>query len=129
MITCCVPRFLLSSCGIRIPEQQRAWCKKIGLLAIIMSLMASVGFITFGFTQTVCGKPTPRVKAYGVGNGSLIIPGFSYDLADWKHPKIATYFDGTTSPLYAGDTASGGAHASFLFQRPSNQRSGLLSVP
>ncbi|KAG8690522.1 Chitin synthase, class 3 [Ceratobasidium sp. 395] len=129
MITCCVPRFLLSSCGIRTLEQQRAWREKIGLLAIIISLMASVGFITFGFTQIVCGKPAPRVKAYGVGNGSLIIHGFAYDLADWKHPKTAPYFDGTTSPLYAGDMPSGGADASFLFQRPNDQCSGLLSVP
>ncbi|KAG9100517.1 Chitin synthase, class 3 [Ceratobasidium sp. UAMH 11750] len=129
LITCCVPRFLLSSCGIRTPEQQRAWREKIGLLTIIMSLMASVGFITFGFTQTVCGKPAPRVAAYTIGNGSLIIHGYAYDLADWKHPKIAPYFDGTTSPLYVGEMPSGGADASFLFQNPNNKCSGLLSVP
>ncbi|KAG9077741.1 Chitin synthase, class 3 [Ceratobasidium sp. UAMH 11750] len=120
LITCCVPRFLLSSCGIRTPEQQqRAWCKKISLLTTIMSLMASVGFITFGFTRTVCGKPAPHVAAYTIGNSSLIIHGYAYDLADWKHPKIAPYFNGTTSPLYTDlvtvrfiDTSSIGCVAS-----------------
>jgi chitin synthase len=129
LITACVPRFLLASCGIRTPEQQRAWREKIGLLSIIMSLMAGVGFVTFGFTQTVCSKPPPRLPAYTVGNGSVIIHGYAYDLADWKHPKISPYFDGTTSPLYAGDLPSGGTDASFLFQIPNDKCSGLLALP
>ncbi|KDN41285.1 hypothetical protein RSAG8_07554, partial [Rhizoctonia solani AG-8 WAC10335] len=129
MITCCVPKFLLSSCGIRTPEQQRAWREKIGLLAIIMSLMGAVGFITFGFTQTVCSKPPPRVANGKVENGSLIIHGYSYDLADWKHPKAGSYFDGQTSPLYAGILPSAGMDASFLFQIPNDKCAGLLSVP
>ncbi|CAE6469196.1 unnamed protein product [Rhizoctonia solani] len=129
ILTCCVPKFLLSSCGIRTPEQQRAWREKMGILAIIMSLMAGVGFITFGFTQTVCSKPAPRVQNGKVENGSLIIHGYAYDLADWKHPKAGSYFDGNTSPLYAGILPSGGMDASFLFQIPNDNCAGLLSVP
>ncbi|QRV80228.1 chitin synthase [Ceratobasidium sp. AG-Ba] len=129
IITACVPRFLLTSCGIRTPEQQRAWREKIGLLSIIMSLMASVGFITFGFTQTVCNKPPPRIPAYGVGNGTVIIHGYAYDLAKWKHPKATPYFDGTTSPLYTGDYPVGGMDASFLFQNPNEHCAGLLTLP
>ncbi|KAH9910776.1 uncharacterized protein BXZ73DRAFT_30792, partial [Epithele typhae] len=58
--TCWVPSFFLSACGIRTPEQQRAWREKIGLLLIIISLMAIVGFITFGFTEVVCGTQPNR---------------------------------------------------------------------
>lgn len=129
IITCCVPKFLLASCGIRTPEQQRAWREKIGILAIIMSLMAAVGFITFGFTQTVCSKPPPRVKSGLVQNGSLIIHGYAYDLADWKHPRAGSFFDGNTSPLYGGILPSAGMDASFLFQVPNDNCASLLSVP
>lgn len=129
LITACVPRFLLASCGIKTPEQQRAWREKIGLLSIIMSLMASVGFITFGFTQTVCSKPPPRVQAGKVSNGSVIIHGYAYDLADWKHPRVASYFDGNTSPLYGGDMPAGGMDGSFLFQNPNSNCKGLWTVP
>lgn len=129
LITACVPRFLLASCGIRTPEQQRAWREKIGLLAIIMSLMAAVGFITFGFTQAVCNKPSPRIQAGKVENGSLIIHGYAYDLASWKHPRVSNFFDGNTSPLYAGAMPSGGMDGSFLFQKTNENCNGLLSVP
>ncbi|KAF8753934.1 Glycosyltransferase like family 2 [Rhizoctonia solani] len=91
ILTCCVPKFLLSSCGIRTPEQQRAWREKMGLIAIIMSLMAAVGFIT------------DRKR-------SLIIHGYAYDLANWKHPRA-------------------GMDASFLFQNPNENCAGLLDVP
>ncbi|CAE6437659.1 unnamed protein product [Rhizoctonia solani] len=129
ILTCCVPRFLLASCGIRTPEQQRAWREKIGLIAIIMSLMASVGFITFGFTQAVCSKPAPRIQSGKVENGSLIIHGYAYNLTDWKHPRAGSFFDGETSPLYGGILPSGGMDASFLFQVPNDKCAGLLDVP
>ncbi|CEL54318.1 chitin synthase [Rhizoctonia solani AG-1 IB] len=129
ILTCCVPKFLLSSCGIRTPEQQRAWREKMGLIAIIMSLMGAVGFITFGFTQTVCSKPPPRVKNGEIESGSLIIHGYAYDLANWTHPRAGSYFDGNTSPLYAGVLPSGGMDASFLFQNPNENCAGLLTVP
>ncbi|EEB98716.1 hypothetical protein MPER_01727, partial [Moniliophthora perniciosa FA553] len=60
LLTFWIPPFLMTSCGLRSPEQQRAWREKIGLVSIILVLMAGVGFITFGFTQAVCGKPPNR---------------------------------------------------------------------
>jgi chitin synthase len=129
LLTCCVPRFLLASCGIRTPEQQRAWREKIGLIAIIVSLMGAVGFITFGFTQTVCSKPPPRLKAGSIESGSLIVHGFAYNLTNWNHPAVSPYFDGNTSPLYAGLLPAGGMDASFLFQKPNDHCAGLLGVP
>ncbi|CAE6461764.1 unnamed protein product [Rhizoctonia solani] len=129
ILTCCVPKFLLTSCGIRTPEQQRAWREKMGLIAIIMSLMAAVGFITFGFTQAVCSKPAPRVENGKVGNGSLIIHGYAYNLSSWNHPRVGSFFDGNTSPLYGGILPSAGMDASFLFQIPNDNCATLLSVP
>ncbi|KAJ7154362.1 hypothetical protein C8R43DRAFT_1000965, partial [Mycena crocata] len=41
--------------GLRSFEQQRAWRDKMGLMSIVLGLMAGVGFVTFGFTQAVCG--------------------------------------------------------------------------
>jgi hypothetical protein len=38
----------------------------------------------------VC-KPSPRLPAYMAGNGSVIVHGYAYDLAGFKHPKIVLY--------------------------------------
>ncbi|GJJ13368.1 hypothetical protein Clacol_007620 [Clathrus columnatus] len=90
LITCWVPPVILSSCGIRTPEQQRAWREKMGLLSFVVVLMAAVGFLTFGFTQTVCGKPPVRFHG-----------GF---------------FNGESNPLFDAPYNAGGEDASFLFQ-------------
>ena len=77
LLTCWIPTFVIRSCcGRRTPEAQRAWREKMGLVSIVLGLMATVGFLTFGFTQTVCGDQRLRIKGGEANNGSLVINGF-----------------------------------------------------
>ncbi|KZT01163.1 glycosyltransferase family 2 protein, partial [Laetiporus sulphureus 93-53] len=115
IITCLVPPPLLRLFGIRTPEQIRAWREKIGLIGIILALMAAVGFITFGFTETVCGTPPNRYHAGSIQDASVIIHGYDYDFSDFKHPKVGN-FDGTSNPLDVGGWHVAGADISFMFQ-------------
>ena len=88
----------------------------MGLLSVIATLMAGVGFLTFGFTEAVCGRPPNRFHAGNIETGSVIIHGYDYDLSQWKHPKAGSTFDGTTNPLFQGGWNVAGNDASFLFQ-------------
>ena len=88
----------------------------MGIVGIVGFLMGLVGFLTFGFTQTVCGTQKLRIPGGQANNGSLIINGYDYDFSKWKHPAAGTYFNGTTSPLYTDNYMAGGKDASFLFQ-------------
>ncbi|OCB87088.1 glycosyltransferase family 2 protein [Sanghuangporus baumii] len=115
ILTICIPGFLLKVFGIRTPEQQRAWREKMGLLSIVMVLMTVVGFITFGFTQAVCGTPATRFRTGTVGNSSVIIHGWDYDFSTFSHPETGS-FDGTANPLFEGDWNVAGADISFMFQ-------------
>ncbi|GBE77344.1 Chitin synthase 3 [Sparassis crispa] len=115
VLTCLVPPFLLRVCGIRTPEQQRAWREKMGLIGIIVCLMAVVGFITFGFTETVCGTPANSFVAGTVENASVIIHGYDYDFSKFNHPAVGD-FNGHTNPLLVGNWSVGGADISFMFQ-------------
>ena len=119
IITCFIPNFILKLFGINTPERQRAWREKIGLLGVIGCLMALVGFITFGFTQTVCGRPPNRYEIGHIDNGNLIINGYSYSLASWKHPEVNGWFEGDDDRniLFNGPMPAAGMDASFLFQR------------
>lgn len=116
LITCWVPPFILSTCGIRTPEQQRAWREKMGLLSFVFAAMAGVGFLTFGFTQTVCGKPPVRFHGGSVDKGSLIINGYAYDFSNFNHPAVQGFFSGQSNPLFDEPYVAGGMDASFLFQ-------------
>ncbi len=78
--------------------------------------MAIVGFITFGFTATVCNSTGVTIKGGHANSGSLVINGYDYDLSSWKHPAAGTYFNGSTNPIYAEPYVAGGKDASFLFQ-------------
>ncbi len=120
ILTCWVPGFILRGVfGKRTPEAQRAWREKMGIVGIIGFLMGMVGFLTFGFTETVCGTQKLRIPGGQGNNGSLIINGYDYDFSNWKHPAAGSYFNGTTSPLYQDEWMAGGKDASFLFQNPN----------
>lgn len=133
IITIWAPSFLLSACGtssswicifaysniilgLKSPEQQRAWREKMGLIAIVAVLMAAVGFITFGFTETVCGTPPNRFHSGSIGNSSVIIHGEDYDFSKFNHPAAGSTFDGHTNPLFEGGWGAAGGDISFLFQ-------------
>ncbi|KAI0673927.1 glycosyltransferase family 2 protein [Trametes maxima] len=115
LITCFIPGFVLSTFGIRTPEQQRAWREKIGLLFIICCLMAIVGFITFGFTEVVCGTQPNRFQSGTIDTASVIIHGYDYDFSKFNHPAVGP-FNGKTNPLFEGGYGAAGADISFLFQ-------------
>ncbi|KIK71495.1 glycosyltransferase family 2 protein [Collybiopsis luxurians FD-317 M1] len=132
LLTVMVPPFMLRACGIRTPEQQRAWREKIGLMSIILSLMAAVGFITFGFTEVVCGTPANRFHggAIGddrIGSASVVINGWDYDFNNFKHPAAGATFNGSTNPLITGGWGLAGNDASFLFQNVNQNCRGLIT--
>ena len=117
LLTCWIPGFVLRGVfSKRTPEAQRAWREKMGIVGIVLFLMGLVGFLTFGFTQTVCGTQKLRIPGGQVNNGSLVINGYDYDFSTWRHPAAGTIFNGTTSPLYMDQYMAGGKDASFLFQ-------------
>ncbi|KAJ7467425.1 glycosyltransferase family 2 protein [Mycena galericulata] len=133
LLTACVPPIFMRTCGLRSPEQQRAWREKIGLISIVLSLMAGVGFITFGFTQAVCGTPPNRFHGGAIGEsniglGSVVINGYDYDFGSFNHPKVGT-FDGETNPLFVGGWNLAGNDASFLFQNVNQHCLGLMTKP
>lgn len=88
----------------------------MGLMSIIMSAMAGVGFLTFGFNQTVCGTPPNRNLAGTIGKASIIINGRDYDFSTFKHPVVDGIFDGKSNPLYEGGWNVAGTDLSFMFQ-------------
>ena len=131
LLTCFVPPFLLRSCGIKTPEQQRAWREKMGLLSIILVLMAGVGFLTFGFTETVCGKPANRFHGGAIGDefigkGSVTINGFDYNFENFRHPAVGP-FNGSQNPVLDPSWNLAGNDASFLFQNVNHNCLGLIT--
>lgn len=78
--------------------------------------MAGVGFLTFGFTETVCGKPPNRFHSGTIENASVIIHGYDYDFSKFKHPQAGSTFNGQTNPLLEGNWHVAGADISFMFQ-------------
>ena len=125
-ITCCMPPALLRACGIRTPEQQRAWREKIGLISIILSLMAGVGFLTFGFTLAFCGTTPTRYHTGEIQSASVVIHGFDYDFSNFNHPAVGTW-TGNQNPLYVGGWNAAGNDISFLFQKVNQRCRNLIT--
>ena len=79
--------------------------------------MAAVGFLTFGFTEAVCGKPPNRFHSGFIENGSVNIHGYDYDFSNFKHPETGSNFPTNGSnPLLEGNWHVAGADISFMFQ-------------
>lgn len=131
IITCCFPSFLLQRCGLDIKEKQRAWREKMGLISIILVIMAAVGFLTFGFTQAVCGKPATRFAAGTIGSSSLIVNGYSYDFDKFKHPGVNAsnpfYQIPANSNILYPPVNAGGHDGSLLFQVVNQNCYGLIT--
>jgi len=98
----------------------------MGLMSIVAGLMAAVGFVTFGFTQVVCGKPPNRFHTGSIETGSVIIHGFDYDLSNFHHPKVGN-FDGTTNPLFVGNWHVASNDISFMFQNTGDNCQGVVT--
>ena len=113
-LTACFPSPLLKCFGFKTAERQRAWREKMGLLSVITLAMAFVGFLTFGFTDSVCGTPANRYRTGSITGGSMIFHGHVYDLDSFTHPNVGSMTN-NTNPLYDLWDA-GGKDGSFLFQ-------------
>ncbi|GAA5858466.1 hypothetical protein JCM1840_001219 [Sporobolomyces johnsonii] len=115
VVTACFPGPLLSCFGLRTKERQDAWREKVGLLCIIAVSMAFVGFLTFGFTQAVCGTPATRYHTGSIEGGSMIFHGYDYDMNNFSHPAANGIAAGS-NPLYDAFNAAA-MDGSFLFQK------------
>lgn len=98
----------------------------MGIVSLILLMMAGVGFLTFGFTKSVCGTPPNRyhggaVGPDNIGNVSVIIHGYNYDFSKFKHPAAGATFETSANPLTVGGWNLGGNDASMLFQK-TNQK-------
>lgn len=124
--------YVIGDLGLRTRERQRAWREKMGLISLILLLMAGVGFLTFGFTEAVCGKPPNRfhggaVGDDNIGDGSVVVNGYDYNFTGFNHPTAGTTFDGKTNPLFEGGWNLAGNDASFLFQNVNQNCLGLIT--
>lgn len=127
IITFWCPDAVLRCFGKPQKAQQRAWREKMGLVSIILLICTGVGYLTFGFTQTVCPNGGGvRLRNNKVDRGFLIMHGKAYDLASSKHPQAPGLRDGI-NVLFDPPIAAGGMDASFLFQNVNGACKGLIT--
>jgi chitin synthase len=124
-VTFWCPDCVLRCFGKPSKAQQRAWREKMGLLSIILLVCAFVGYLTFGFTQTVCPVgSTNRLQINHVDKGFMIFHGMAYDLSRSKHP-YARGVPPNANVLF--DLGLGGYDGSFLFQNVNGHCKGLIT--
>ncbi|PFH62534.1 hypothetical protein XA68_13116 [Ophiocordyceps unilateralis] len=132
IITFWCPDFVLRCFGKPTKAQRRAWREKMGLISIILFIMAVVGFLTFGFTATVCSAPPMRLRTNEVTAGFMIFHGVAYDLASSHHPPargIPLRQDGMgANVLYDLPEKHGGQDGSFLFQNVNGKCKGVITL-
>lgn len=124
IITFWAPGPLLSLFGLKTKDRQFAWREKMALISCILYIGAIVGYLTFGFTRTVCTHTQVKTRINHVSSGSLIINGRSYDLTSSKHPQAAGVPLGS-NVLYPPVNA-GGMDASLLFQNVNGNCKNLI---
>ena len=121
VVTICCVGPVLKLFGIKTPEQQRAWREKIGLISIITLCMGAVGFLTFGFTEAVCGNQPDRYTLGKLDNGMMSFNGYDYSLDNFYHPQVGLFgpngIYNRTQPVYSEPWSSGGQDGSLLFQQ------------
>ena len=98
----------------------------MGLISIILMVMAFVGFLTFGFTVTVCGSPPIRLRVNEVDEGYMIFHGSAYNLLNYHHPA-ALGIPPQANVLYDLPEKEGGRDGSFLFQNVNGKCKGMIS--
>ncbi|KAB5580417.1 glycosyltransferase family 2 protein [Coniochaeta sp. 2T2.1] len=131
IVTFWCPGFVLKCFGMVSKAQQRAWREKMGLISLILLIMGFVGFLTFGFTQVVCGSPPPRLRVNRVDNGYMIFHGTAYNLVNSHHPPAAGIprrLDGSgANVLFDLPEKHGGQDGSFLFQNMNGKCKSLIT--
>ncbi|KAK2745893.1 Chitin synthase, class 3 [Myotisia sp. PD_48] len=125
MVTFWCPDVLLKCFGMPAKAQRRAWREKMGLISLILLICTFVGFLTFGFTQIVCGSPGLRLKVNHVQPGFMIFHGKAYNLDKSRHPRAWRIEDGA-SVVWLGQ-GYGGQDGSFLFQNVNGACKGLIT--
>ncbi|KAK9468170.1 chitin synthase-domain-containing protein [Lipomyces arxii] len=114
LVTFWAPPLFMKWCGMPTKDRQHAWREKMGLISVILIIGAFVGFLTFGFTETVCQHTSTRMRSNTINGGYLIIHGRAYDLTHSQHPAAAG-IPAASNILYP-PTNAGGQDGSFLFQ-------------
>lgn len=127
LVTFWCPSAVLRCFGKPAKAQQRAWREKMGLISIILLICAFVGFLTFGFTQAVCGTPGLRLKVNHVDNGYMIFHGSAYNLDGSQHPAAKGILNGA-NVLYDLPMKFGGMDGSFMFQNVNGACKGLITL-
>lgn len=125
LITFWCPGVILSCFGKSAKAQQRAWREKMGLISVILLICAFVGFLTFGFTQAVCGQPGLRLKANHVDGGYMIFHGRAYSLEGSHHPAAHGIVN-NSNVLYDLQHKYAGQDGSFFFQNVNGACKGLI---
>ncbi|KAL8764820.1 MAG: hypothetical protein Q9209_007864 [Squamulea sp. 1 TL-2023] len=128
IVTFWCPGFILSCFGKPAKAQQRAWREKMGLISIILLIAAFVGFLTFGFTQAVCGQPGLRLKVNHVDQGYMIFHGRAYDLSKSEHPEAYPNILEDTNILWDMGEKYGGKDGSFMFQNVNGACKGQITL-
>jgi chitin synthase len=130
IVTFWCPDFVLKCFGKISKAQKRAWREKMGLISIILCIMATVGFLTFGFNQVVCGSPPLRLRINEVGGGYMIFHGVAYDLSRSAHPAAdgipPRQNGGGANILFDLPEKNGGKDGSFLFQNVNGRCKGVI---
>ncbi|KAF2029996.1 chitin synthase 4 [Setomelanomma holmii] len=128
IVTFWCPNAVLKCFGKPAKAQQRAWREKVGLVSIIILICTFVGYLTFGFTETVCpAGGNARLRVNKVDLGFLIIHGKAYDLAESTHP-IARGIPSGANVLFDLPEKYGGKDASFMFQNVNGACKGLITA-
>ena len=127
IVTFWCPGPVLSCFGKPAKAQQRAWREKMGLISIIILICAFVGFLTFGFTQAVCGTQQVRLRVNQVGSDHMIFQGSAYNLDGSKHPA-AMGIPENTNVLYDLPHKYGGQDGSFMFQNVNGACKRLITL-
>ena len=127
MVTFWCPGAILKCFGKPAKAQQRAWREKMGLISIILLICAFVGFLTFGFTEAVCGTPGVRLRANHVDGGYMIFHGVAYNL-DGSHHPAAHGITVNQNVLYDLPEKYGGMDGSFMFQNVNGACKGLITL-
>ncbi|KAI9843582.1 MAG: Chitin synthase, class 3 [Thelocarpon superellum] len=127
VVTFWCPNMLLACFGKPARAQQRAWREKMGLISIILMIAAFVGFLTFGFTQAVCGNPGLRLQVNQVDAGYMIFHGSAYELSNSNHPAAIGITNGA-NVLFDLPEKHGGQDGSFLFQNVNGNCKGLITL-
>ncbi|EAW15242.1 chitin synthase CHS3 [Aspergillus clavatus NRRL 1] len=127
IITFWAPNFIVKCFGMPQKAQRDAWREKIGLISIILLIATFVGFLTFGFTATVCASPPLRLKINQIDRGYMIFHGEAYDLSRSKHPAAVGIPD-NANVLYDLPHKYGGQDGSFFFQKVNGACKDLITL-